>query len=309
MTRRAWQQKGVALLVALLVLALAAILIAGLLDRGELGLARVRNVLRAEQAQAYAEGLEAYAARVLIKARAENPNVDTNADSWAVPLPPLPVPGGLLSATMRDLNGCFNLNNLVSNGSSNAQWVTQFERLLTALKLDPALANVVVDWLDSDTTVGNSGAEDVTYLTLPIPYRTANRAFTHVSELRLLKGISAEAYAQLAPHVCALPAGTLINLNTASVPVLMTLAPNMTEQLATAFWDRGHAHYQSTGAAFAQWQAQQVRVDSASHCSVQSSYFVARGDITLDGLPFTFYSVIERGKTGIHVLARSRGSE
>ena len=59
------RQRGVALIIALLVVALAAILIAGLLDRGGLAAARTRNALREMQAEHYAKGLEDYAARVL----------------------------------------------------------------------------------------------------------------------------------------------------------------------------------------------------------------------------------------------------
>ena len=59
------RQRGVALLIALLVVALATILIAGLLDRGGLTAARTRNELREMQAENYAKGLEDYAARVL----------------------------------------------------------------------------------------------------------------------------------------------------------------------------------------------------------------------------------------------------
>ena len=82
----AHRQRGIALLIALLTVALAAVLIAGLLDRGELALARTRNALRGEQAEAYAQGLEAYAARVLIK---DAPDAgDSNTDPWAMPLPP-----------------------------------------------------------------------------------------------------------------------------------------------------------------------------------------------------------------------------
>ncbi|MEO7014110.1 MAG: hypothetical protein ABI127_07335, partial [Dokdonella sp.] len=106
------RQRGVALLIALLAVALAVILIASLLDRGELAYARTRNALRGEQAIAYSEGLEAYAAQVLMRDRAENSNLDTLSDVWAMPLPPQEVPGGRISARMSDLNGCFNLNNL-----------------------------------------------------------------------------------------------------------------------------------------------------------------------------------------------------
>lgn len=57
------RQRGVALLVALLVVALTTVVIAGLLDRSELVAARTRNVLRNEQVEAFQQGLEAYAAR------------------------------------------------------------------------------------------------------------------------------------------------------------------------------------------------------------------------------------------------------
>jgi general secretion pathway protein K len=39
-----------------------------------------------------------------------------------------------------------------------------------------------------------------------------------------------------------------------------------------------------------------------------STDFLARGDVTLDEVPFTFYSLIERGN-GIRVIERSRGSD
>jgi general secretion pathway protein K len=46
---------------------------------------------------------------------------------------------------------------------------------------------------------------------------------------------------------------------------------------------------------------------------VRSSYFLARGEITLDGLPFAFHSIIEHRSGGvdggIHVIQRSRGSD
>lgn len=301
-------QRGIALLVALLVVALATLLIAGLLDRNELTLARTRNVLHSEQADAYMRGLEIYAAHILNRDLTENGQVDTNGDIWAVPLPPLPVPSGKISAMMRDLNGCFNLNNLVMNGEKDEQWIEQFRRLLTALKLDPMLANVVVDWLDSDAEISNGGAEDTNYLTQPIPFRAANRSFTHVSELRLLKGVTGKIYEQLKPHVCALPPNSKINLNTASVPVLMSVAPHMTEQLATSVWNEGHANYQSMDEIKSILKDKGIFIPVTDHYSVESHYFLACGDIELDERSFTFYSVIERGHGGVRVLARTHGS-
>jgi general secretion pathway protein K len=305
------RQRGVALLVALLVVALATILIAALLDRGELTAARTRNQLRAAQAQAYAEGLEAYAARVLQQDRINGEKVDTATDAWAVPLPPTPVPGGEIEATMSDLSGRFNLNNMSPDYPQHDIWEKKFRLLLQALKLDPNLTLVVHDWMSRDAA---SGSNDAFYLSQPVPYRSAKNIFFHISELRLLRGMSGAAYAQLAPHVSALPPGTSININTATVPVLMTMREDMTQQMAQALWQQGQANFRSIGDVGTLVPAFQPECAGATRCyDVYSSFFVARGQITLDGLPFVFYSVLDRIESGpdggVHVIQRSRGTD
>lgn len=304
-------QRGVALIVALLVVALATVLIAGLLDRGELALARVRNDAREAQAFAYAQGVETYAARVLAQAVASGENSDSNLSSWAVPLPPLPVPGGMLSASMRDRNGCFNLNNLIDkSGQASTTWLPKFQRLLRALKLDDKnLAAAVVEWMRTEQT-----PDERYYLQQEPPYRPAQSGFVHVSELRLVRGVSAEVYARLAPEVCALPRGTTININTASVAVLMTLSSTLTEQAAKAIAQDGHANYKSIDDVSKLTPIECGGMPITRCYDVKSSHFVARGDVRIDGLPFTFYSLIERdyssGATGgIRVIERSRGAD
>lgn len=311
------RQRGVALLIALLAVALALVLIGSLLDRGELALARTRNVLRGEQAIAYSEGLEAFAAQVLMRDLDESPNLDTFSDSWAIPLPPQQVPGGTLGARMTDLNGCFNLNNLVSPSTAErALWRRRLDNLLVALELDPALVGAIVDWLDADGSIDNEGgAEDSAYLAQAVPYRAANRVFAHVSELRLVRGISNEVYARLAPEVCALPPGTALNLNTASTAVLMSLDSRMTEALAQRIRQNGQARWNSVENALNEAENQGVRIPPENRLGlgVTSSYFLARGEITLDDIPFSFSSLLERvtgtARGGVHVLERSRGAE
>ena len=304
------RQRGIALLVALLTVALATILIAGLLDRGELALARTRNALRGEQAQAYAQGLEAYAAQILLKDLSDDDgSSDASTDIWAVPLPPQEVPGGIISATVRDMNGCFNLNNLSSDNVDNGTWGAVFARLLAVRGVSADLAEAVRSWLDEQSS---SDSDDTYYLSLPVPYRRGRHAFAHVSELRLVRGVTSEVYAQLAPFVCALPTGTKLNVNTASVPVLQALGDGITQAVAESLWQGGQAHWPSAE-FLTQWKDQGIKVDerlSKRTLSTASSYFLARGDMTLDGVPFTFYSLIERRiGDGVRVLERSRGSD
>jgi general secretion pathway protein K len=306
------RQRGVALLIALLVVALATILIAALLDRGGLTAARTRNQLRQLQAENYAKGLEDYAARVLWQDNQNADNTDASDDIWAVPLPPTPVPGGDITATMTDLDGRFNLNNLSDdNAAQQGAWQAKFGLLLQALKLDPNLAQNVRNWMSADPA---SGAGEAWYLAQAVPYRAGHRQFAHVSELRMVEGFDGDTYARILPHVSALPAGTTININTATVPVLMTLTEGMTEQTAAAIWQQGHAHFQ--GVSDLQKSPYSIGTVPAAFYGVQSQFFLARGDITLDGLPFTFYSLLQRsfGKgagpdSGVLVLQRSRGGE
>ncbi|HEX3895210.1 MAG TPA: type II secretion system minor pseudopilin GspK [Rudaea sp.] len=300
-------EKGVALIVALLVVALATVLIAALLDRGELAAARTRNTLREMQAESYAKGLEDYAAHVLNQDSLQN-SIDTVDDIWAIPLPPTPVPGGEILATMTDLNGRFNLNNLSSDPLNPYQlnWITTFDRLLVALKLDPGLERNIVDWMSND-----SSPSDAWYASQAVPYRRGQRIFSHLSELRLVKGFDGDTYAKILPYVSALPVNTTINVNTASVPVLMTMVEGMTEETAAAIWQQGHAHFDQVGDI-----QQQPPIQFPNLYSTQSNYFLARCDVTLDGLPFTFYSLIERStgtsasaSKGIRVLLRNRGGD
>ena len=100
---------------------------------------------------------------------------------------------------MVDLNGRFNLNNLVDGPQPVASQVQRYERLLRALRLDPGIAKAVVDWIDPDFAAGTSGAEDQRYLQSAPAYRAANRAFVHISELRLVRGITARSMRRSRP--------------------------------------------------------------------------------------------------------------
>jgi general secretion pathway protein K len=109
-------------------------------------------------------------------------------------------------------------------------WYGVFQRLLLSLDLDPFLADVIVDWVDSDdVTTGTTGAEDQFYSSLTTPYRSANRQFSSLSELSSLRGFNPTIINILAPYVTALPlssesAFTRINVNTAPARVLGALS-------------------------------------------------------------------------------------
>ncbi|MCC5794769.1 MAG: type II secretion system minor pseudopilin GspK [Chromatiales bacterium] len=232
------RQRGAALLTAMLVVALATVLAAEMLWQINLNVRRAQALLTQDQARQFALGAEAWARDVLAADAREDDGTDHLQENWAQRLPPLLVDEGVLEGFVEDAQGRFNLNNLVNSrtGEVNEAVYEQFQRLLSILELDPALADAVVDWIDPDQVPMLQGAEDDAYTGLNPPYRAANFWFVTPTELLAVRGIDIDAWESLAPHVIALPmqrdgdGGFVhpVNLNTATEAVLLSLGPQLT---------------------------------------------------------------------------------
>lgn len=301
--------RGVALITALLVVALATVAAVAMASRQQLDVRRTANLLDGDQAYAYAEAVEGWG-RMILDRDAKDNEIDKLDDTWAQQLPPIAVPGGLIGGYILDLQGRFNLNNLLTpEGQLSAPDLQYFQRLLRALELDAAVALAVVDWLDSDfDTRFPDGAEDDYYLNTETPYRAANRPMQSISELRLVKGIDAKTWKALAPYICALPARTALNINTAQTPLLQALVEEFSttsaEQLVEA---RGEAGY-DTIEAFLQQDAFAGREIATGSLTVASQYFLIRSEITLGTARARVFSVVQRNVNGSQVLARTQGT-
>jgi general secretion pathway protein K len=222
------RQGGVALITALLVVALATVAAVAMATRQQLDIHRTGNLLHGEQAYAYALGAESWA-RVVLARDLKDTQIDTLQEDWAIRPPVSLVEGGSVVGRILDMQGRFNVNNLVdSAGEADEGAVESYKRLLNTLDLEEALADPLVDWIDKDISERfPDGAEDQHYLLLKVPYRVANRRLADISELRLVKGYEPDIVAKLRPHVVALPEATAINVNTATAEVLTSLAEGL----------------------------------------------------------------------------------
>lgn len=297
-------QRGVALLTALLVVALATIVTVAMARERALSVQRSSNLLRGEQTWQYALGLEAWARAILHEDLVTGGRVDSRNEAWAGRLPLIPVSGGQLSGNLEELSGRFNINTLLG---PNAQLQhRRFRRLLAVLGLDPRLADRVTDWIDTNQDADTAGAEDYAYTGLEPGYRTANQAFTHPSELRLILGLDQAAWQRLAPHVSALPTrNAAINVNTATVPVLMSLHETITEKMAETLALAGRAGFTSVDEFVESPVLRDAQMQTAG-LAVTSNYFLAHGVVELDSTVRHFYSLIERSPK-MRVLRRTRG--
>lgn len=309
MSGRRERQRGVALITAMLVVALATTAAVAMVSRQQYDIRRTGNLLQAEQAWLYVLGIDDWAGQILRRDREDN-GVDHAGEEWATILPPIPIDGGQLAGGIAELQGCFNLNDLVRDGATEPGALERFRRLLAALELDPVLATVAADWLDADIDPAfPGGAEDESYLQGERPYRAANAPFVSVSELRLLQGMDEEIFAALAPHVCALPSAEPINVNTATAPVLMSLVDGLTEAEAEALIEgRGEEGYADIG-TFLQADSLAGRTIPDGLVGVQSSYFVVTSQVLFGRISVSYQSLLRRSATGeTRVLMRAQGT-
>ena len=167
------RQRGVALITAVLIVALATMLAVTVFFRSYLDQRRSATLIATDLAFEVALGAEAWAADFLRRDLQES-KTDHLGETWAQPLPPLPLDdGGTIEGRLEDMQGRFNLNNLKhGDGTTNDAAVEQLERILQMLEIEPAWAAVIADWIDMDSQPGfPDGAEDAVYTSLR--HRTA----------------------------------------------------------------------------------------------------------------------------------------
>jgi len=235
-------QQGLALITAVLVVAIVATVATTLALGEQVWFRQAQNMNNRAQAESLRRGALNYAAILLAR---DDAKIDHLGELWAKPLPPLPVEDGMIAFAVQDAQGRFNLNNLVQKSAPSKPDIELFKRLLTSQGIDPGLSEALLDWLDTDGTVSSGGAEDIEYLSLPQPYRSANQLLQSVDELRLVKGFTAKAVEKLRPFVTALPTTpTTVNVNTAPAEVLAALFTNLPATVLRPLLDsRINNHY------------------------------------------------------------------
>jgi general secretion pathway protein K len=219
------RERGAALLSVLLLVAVMAVIAALMLDRLNLATRLAANGQAMTQARLYATSAETLA-MARIKALVETSQERTVDRSGLLGRDfPLPLPRGTVMARVDDAGNCFNLNSLVEadvQGALRLRLVGlgQMRALMKGLAIPEAEAAIIsdsiADWIDSDNAPAPNGAEDDSYQGRAVPYRTAGRLISDVSEIRAVRGMTPQFYERLRPWLCALPGADLspINVNT-----------------------------------------------------------------------------------------------
>lgn len=301
------RQCGVALLTAVLVVALAAIAATSIAANHQLSIRRTENAVFGSQAWSYLHGGEGWT-KVILARDLDDSDIDYNGESWAIQLPPLPLPGGFISGVISDEQGKFNLNNLVTGEEFNPVARTRLERLFSLLEIDPNLVQAIIDWIDPDVDATiPDGAEDDYYTRLDQSYLTANRPMNHVSELRLVRGFEQEIYAAVLPYVTVLPANTALNINTAEPILIAALSPQLSISAAeTIVSDREEEEgFESLQEFVANSLLQDLDINLQA-LAVQSSYFKFDANVKISNSFISASSIIHRADSNnLTVISRT----
>ncbi len=295
------QESGVALIIVLGIVALLSTWAINALYEDQVSLRRAENQqddYRAALANQSALNL----AVGILKQDASGSKTDHLDELWARPMPPFPIDHGSIQARIIDANRMINLNSLVdAQGKAIPRVVRYVQHLFQQQGLDPQHVLAIVDWIDADhQAYGRGGSEAAAYLAKP--YMIKNAALDRWQELLMIQGITQTMLRQLQGLLCvAPPSCKQININTASIDVLMAIAPKLSLPAAKA-WTSQRPFASVANALQAQPWASNVQQEDLD---VRSHFFFIESQANFGNIQRREQFSIERQQKS-HVLAIER---
>ena len=282
-------QRGIALLMAMLVVALATITAVSLTHEQAISMRKTGHVQATDAALQYSLALEDFA-RVLLREDLKDSKIDHLGEIWArAEGVTAPIEGGVLSGSISDAQARFNLNSVLQQENEDRLRV-----LCNNLEVSPDFIPALKDWIDENLETGGvDGAEDDYYTSLDPPYRAANRELSDTSELLLVKGVTFEMFEKLQPYIIALPADARLNINTLPTEIYAALDQNLNpDQFESEREDN----------AFESLEDYKNRMQHPAlieeGLAVSSNYFIAQGNVLRGEKGLSFTSLIHRDDQG-----------
>ena len=291
------QQQGIALLMAMMVVALATVTAVSLVHEQTLIIRKTEHIRNSDTALMYSLGLEDFARLILLKDKKDS-KIDSLDENWAIGIPALPIDGGFLSGSLQDAQSRFNINSVLVQENED-----RFKAICNNLDVNIDFIPALKDWIDSDQeTLDADGAEDDYYTGLEQPYRTANRLMSDVSELLLVKGMDREKFELLKPFITVLPVTTTLNINTIPAEIYKSFknAPDSDQFI--------NEREKDPFSTLEDYKKRMKHELPANGISVSTEYFQASGQVTLGEKTIFVNTLIHRDKKGVTtILSRKLG--
>lgn len=294
---------------ALFVVALVAAAATIMVERFRTDTRRTELTLNANSAFLYAQGSVAWAIDLLNNDWThQQPN--TVIDKTPINSPVDHQNAAQIQSTIYDAQGYFNINNL-----TDPNYQINFMRLILIISPETPvtdaqnIATATMDWVSQGSR--NAALEEF-YAKQNPPYRTAHRIMISSSELRLVKGMTPQLYAKLAPYIIALPNTTQVNVNNAGIPVLMSLSMTLNPQGAKSIATACQQNPFATISDFMNYDIVKNNPFESSKITVTSNYFLLQTNVKVGDQILTLYTILNRVTQGTQaktvVLWQSKGT-
>ena len=275
-------QRGTAVIIALLVLALAAAAATAMLEAQDLQTRGLQAQRDYEQARWMLRG-GMHWARSILAEDARAGATDHQRELWASGLPPTDVQLGSLAGAIRDEQAYFNLNSLVRAGKPSLPQVVAFRRLLGIIGLAPELADAIAAAVAAAGTLSDLG------------------------ELAGMPGLNAAALGKLQGYTSALPRPTPVNVNTAPPEVLAALVEGLPLSEAQALARRLAVEPVRNAAEFQARLRPDLKLN-AEDISAASQFFVVQGRAKVGGADLRMQALLQRAGPGMPAIVWQRMS-
>lgn len=288
---RPLRQRGVAIITAVLVAALVAALSMTLAGRTRLWLNQVQNRQDAVSAQSAAFSAIDLA-RLTLRDDARNNHVDHLQESWATPIPAVNVEEGRVAGRITELQGRFNLTNLVKGGQVDAVALAGLRRLFGSAGVAPAL----VDALEENLTQALA-ARRKAKVAVRFPY-------VDLADLAQIPGFDPATLARLESVVVVLPDTAAVNVNFASPEVLSAVLTDISSGEAGAVLGQRVGGYFHSLTDFRDAFPETLRgkVD-LTQLTVESRYFLVETDSWFGRVHLRYQALLVRSGSNLPAVA------
>lgn len=318
-------QKGVALLIVMLIMALMTTVAATMSSRMFVNYNRAETQIRNQQAYWYGLSLEELA-KYAIKNSFKEDEAVTLAQPWAVKDQVYPIDEWQAKGSLFDKQACFNLNAFVGlqalENGTNPDMVVALQNLIESQGFDSLAAETAAtatwEFIDSNNNVQSTlGVEDSEYQGRKTPFVTSNGFLSDVSEWRAINGVTKPMYEKVSPFLCAIPSDKLkVNVNTLEerdAPLLAALLkPYLTDETAKELISNRDPidGWRDLDSFFSDSVFSEINRENKEkiqqNLDVKSRFFEADTEITLDDNRLRLRSLLKRDDEGQVTVIRRR---
>jgi general secretion pathway protein K len=298
------RERGVAVVTALLLATLAITIVASLFWQQQVQVRSIENQRLQLQKQWVLRGALDWA-RLILREDAKYSTIDDLNEPWAVPLSDTRLDryvesaalrgdagSAVLSGGIQDAQARLNLTNLATQGKVNTSEVQAFERLLSTLRQDSAIAQATAQLLaesERAALADNPGS--------PRPI-----GLVQVNDLLAVPGCTLKTLNAIRDYVIFLPSATPVNANTATAEVLAARLPGLSLTDATTLVNsRKQSAFRDLADVAARLPGKPASVD-ASLFSVASGFFLVNGRVTIRAATLQVQALVERQGAATHLL-------